>query len=99
MGMRLPKLFKEDYESGAPIITIARVKHPDLHDVEIPLDRARPRLLKTPKGYIAEYLIQYGNYGDEDPVVFTRKCLYVDKETWEAVKKQYDDYCGRSMTT
>lgn len=88
--MRLPKLFKEDYESGAPIITIAQVKHPALHDVEIPLDKAVPRLLRTRNGSIAEYLIQYGNYGDEDPVIFTRKCLYVDASTWKSVKAKYD---------
>ncbi len=83
-----------EYTGNQPIIAFSS-KFPKLDKVELPILRCKPVVLCTATGKIAEYLINYRpliSLDEQDNVTFTRHCFYVERETWQDIKKAYDKY-------
>lgn len=90
--MRTKQIPTEFYNDGTPIIKINTI-HPKLTEVEIPLSRINPVVLRSPKGVPIVYLISYKPITPcESNVDITNHSFYVEKETYDEVVEIFNKY-------
>lgn len=89
--MKLTGISKEDYAS-TPHIIVVNSNIPKLANVELPLTVVSPKVLRSAKGRVCAYLIDYKpQLNTDDNVAMTRHCLYVDKSEYERVVRMQKD--------